>query len=276
VELSQETKPKVYVRSALKAPEAHALAGGLSVVYVHPRPECPEDSSEDSLAVIPIDEETAVLVIADGAGGMPSGREASALAVQAIVDAVKTVSAEQAPLRTAILNGIEAANQAVLDLKVGAGTTLAIVALRGNQYRTYHVGDSAIVVMGQRGRIKFQSIAHSPIGYAVEAGVFEEDEVSKHVERHVVSNLVGSNEMHIDIGPRLSLSPRDTLLLSSDGLTDNMRVEEIVEGVRSGALLEVSGKLALECRTRMQAKDGSGNPDDLSIITFRLAPPARG
>ena len=272
--MSQETDAQVYVRSALEAPESHSVAGGVGVVYVHPRPEEAEDSSQDSAALIPVDKETVVLVIADGAGGMPSGREASALAVRALVKAVKEVTTKKVPLRNAILNGIEAANQAVIDLKVGAGTTLAVVALRGTEFRPYHVGDSAIFAMGQRGLIKFQSIAHSPIGYAVEAGVFEEDEVSKHLERHVVSNLVGSSDMRIEIGPRLSLAARDTLLLSSDGLTDNMRAEEIVERVRSGPLLEVTSKLATECRTRMQAEDG--NPDDLSIIAFRLTPPPRG
>ncbi len=40
---------------------------------------------------------------------------------------------------------------------------------------------------------------------------------------HIVSNVVG-----VDVGSALELAARDTLLIASDGLVDNLKTEEIV------------------------------------------------
>src|SRR5690606_2144872 len=102
--------------------------------------------------------------------------------------------------------------------------------------RPYHVGDSAILLTGQRGKLKMQTIAHSPIGYAVEAGLMREEEAIHHEERHVISNVIGSDQMRIEIGPPVEMARRDTLVLASDGLLDNLLPSEIVGYVRSGPL----------------------------------------
>ena len=141
----------------------------------------------------------------------------------------RTENGEPIDLRAAILNGIEAANQAVRDLGTGAATTLALVEIQDRTIRTYHVGDSEILVTGQRGKVKLQTIPHSPIGYAVEAGLMEEEEAIHHEARHVISNVIGSDQMRIEMGPPTELAPRDTLLLASDGLFDNLFPDEIVE-----------------------------------------------
>ena len=67
-------------------------------------------------------------------------------------------------LRTAILNGIEAANDAVLALGNGSATTLTVVTIEGKIARSYQIGDSEAIVVGQRGRIRAQTMAHSPTG----------------------------------------------------------------------------------------------------------------
>ena len=73
--------------------------------------------------------------------------------------------------------------------------------------RPYHVGDSVILLVGQRGKIKLQTVSHSPVGYAVEAGVLDEVEAMHHQDRHVVSNFIGSPEMRIEVGAPLRLAP---------------------------------------------------------------------
>ena len=70
-----------------------------------------------------------------------------------------------------------------------------------------------ILIISQRGRIKFQTIAHSPVGYALEAGMILEEEAIEHEERHVVYNVVGCSEMKIDIGPEITLSARDRVII---------------------------------------------------------------
>jgi serine/threonine protein phosphatase PrpC len=174
-------------------------------------------------------------------------------------------------LRGAILNGFEDANQAVLGLGFGAATTLAAVEVQGSRVRPYHVGDSLILVVGQRRKVKLHSVPHSPVGYGVESGLIDEKEAMYHEERHIVSNVLGAQDMRIEIGPVLELAPRDTLLIASDGLWDNLHTEEIVEVVRKGPLLVAVDSLATKCDDRMRNGGDStpSKPDDLTFILFR-------
>jgi len=213
-----------------------------------------------------------VLAVADGFGGQPGGDQAAQLALTALDQAVETALVAEAELREGILNGFEQANEAVQGLGVGAATTLAVVEIDNGWVRPYHVGDSQILVVGQRGRLKLQTVAHSPVGYAVEAGWLEPGAALHHQERHLVSNMVGSADMRIEIGPALALRPRDTLLLASDGVFDNLHAEEILECIRKGGLSAAAERLADRCRTRMQQPAG-GQPskaDDLTFVVFRL------
>jgi serine/threonine protein phosphatase PrpC len=154
---------------------------------------------------------------------------------------------------------------------------LAVVEIGKAFVRSYHVGDSFVLVAGQRGRIKLQTIAHSPVGYAVEAGMLDEQEAMHHEERHVISNAVGSSDMRIELGAPLALAPRDTLLVASDGLSDNLHMEEIVAAIRTGPLLTVSRTLAERALARMRGEGGSepSKPDDLTFMLFRPGGQAR-
>lgn len=174
-------------------------------------------------------------------------------------------------LRTAILNGIERANAEVTGLASGAATTVSVMQIEGRRVRPYHVGDSVILVVGQRGKIKHQSIAHGPVGYAVEAGMLDEGEALHHDERNVVSNVVGSPDMRIEVGPSLCLAARDTVLLASDGLSDNMYPEEIVERIRKGPLEAAAERLSRLCNRRMTQPTPRqpSKADDLTFILFR-------
>jgi serine/threonine protein phosphatase PrpC len=128
-----------------------------------------------------------------------------------------------------------------------------------------------ILVVGQRGRVKLQTTSHSPVGFAVEAGVLDEREAMHHEDRHLVSNVVGSPEMKIEIGPRLRLAMHDTVLLASDGLFDNLHIEEIVDRVRKGPLEVAARRLAQDSWERMTCpRSGQPcKPDDLTFILFR-------
>jgi serine/threonine protein phosphatase PrpC len=159
----------------------------------------------------------------------------------------------------------------VLELGSGAATTLAVVEVQGPTVRPYHVGDSEILITGQRGRVKLQTISHSPIGYAVEAGLIAADDAIHHEERHVISNVIGSASMRIELGPAVTLAARDTVLLASDGLFDNLLQQEIVAGIRSGPLREALGGIVSEARRRMtEPQEGlPSKPDDLTVVAYR-------
>ncbi len=247
-----------------------SLAGGEAAVF-STRSPIRGTPNEDSAAVIAMAEDCGVLAVADGLGGAPGGQQASAAAVECVADAVRDAMREGHDARWGILNGFEAANEKVLALGIGAATTLIVVEVSGRAMRAYHVGDSLALVTGQRGKTKLQTIPHSPVGYGVESGLLDENDAMHHEQRHVVSNAIGSSDMRIDVGPPVRLAPRDTVLLASDGLFDNLHMKEIVATVRKGPLRGLARGLAEHALERM--KGGSeGDPsktDDLTFIVFR-------
>jgi len=251
-------------------PEIHALGPGEVAVFSVASPDR-EGPNEDSAALLPFGDEAFVLAVADGVGGERAGARASSLALEVLEEALAQARAEDWLLRNAILNGIERANEAVVGLGVGAGTTLAVVEVRGDAVRPYHVGDSTVLLVGQRGKRKLQTVAHSPVGFAVESGLLDEGEAMHHAERHIVSNLLGAQDMRIEVGSERPLAARDTLLLASDGLSDNLSTDEIVALLRTGPLDAAAQRLAELARPRMAApQEGDpSKPDDLTFLVYR-------
>jgi serine/threonine protein phosphatase PrpC len=252
------------------------VAGGSAVAWTCKDPR-KESENEDTAAIIPYGSGAAVLVIADGAGGLPAGKRASLTAVTTLAASLQAAMDKTMLLRTAILNGIEAANEAVLGLANGSATTMTVITIEGLVARSYQIGDSEALVVGQRGLIKLQTTAHSPTGFAVEAGFLDQREALHHEERHLVSNFLGTSDMRIDVGAGVELQPRDTVLLASDGLTDNVHLDEIIEHVRTGRLKE-SARSVVELATgRMETRQPGqpSKPDDLSLILFRKPDRAR-
>jgi len=246
------------------------MGGGSLVAYTAPAPD-KSSENEDSVAAIPYGPNAVVLIVADGAGGLPAGRRASRTAIQSLEQSLSSARGETMLLRTAILNGIEAANQAVLSLVNGSATTLTVVTVEGLSSRSYQIGDSEAMLVGQRGRVRYQTMAHSPTGFAVEAGFLDERAALHHEERHLVSNFIGTTDMRIDVGAERTLHARDTVLLASDGLTDNLHSEEIKEFIRKGPMITAIESMISLARRRMTVEilHQPSKPDDLSVILFR-------
>jgi serine/threonine protein phosphatase PrpC len=260
-----------YLDRDMNRPEVHESTWGRASVL---SARCPgkTTANEDSAAIIVVDTDTVVLAVADGMGGAAEGENASALAVACLAQTLTGVTGgDKHEVRHAIIDGIEDANRCILDMGVGAATTLAVAEIHKNKIRPYHIGDSSILVTGQRGKLKFQTVAHSPVGYAVAAGLLNEAEAMYHEKRHYVSNMLGCDDMRIEVGTPVELAARDSVVLASDGLTDNLMVHEVVELIRKGPLHRATRQLAEAALERMRARFSShpSKPDDLTVVAFR-------
>jgi len=266
----------VFEREDMGEPCSLAFGAGQAVVFSTPAPDL-DHANEDAAGIFPINDTCGVLAVADGLGGQPAGESASRIALDCLRQSLERAAGEDS-IRGAILDGLERANQEVRGLGIGAATTLAAVEIRLETLRAYHVGDSAVLVVGQRGKMKLETIRHSPVGYAVESGLLDAEEAMHHDDRHLISNAVGASDMRIEIGSHLHLAPRDTVLLATDGLLDNLTPPEVVEILRVGPLATVAGELARRASERMRAPRNGlpSKPDDCTFILFRLDPRQRG
>ncbi len=230
--------------------------------------------SEDRAAAWALSD-TTVLTVADGLGGHATGGQAAALAIEEVGHSVVSDGGPD-EVRHAVIDAFERANRRITELGTGAATTLAAAVIKDHKLRAFHVGDSAIMVVGGRGTIRLQTVAHSPVGYAIEAGLLSEGDALHHEERHVVSNVVGTSDMRVEMHAPIALRPRDTVVLATDGVLDNLDVHEVAELVRKGPLEEAAERLAAACRQRM-LDPGEGQPskpDDATFVLFRPRPTA--
>lgn len=264
------SEPIILINTEMTDPEVYEFCGGTICCYADRRVGA--KTNGDSLAIAPFTSDSGVLLIADGAGGTPGGNRASGVAIEKVIEQLPGKKTSK-PLRDCILDGFEIANETILGEKSGAATTLFVLEVQKKKIRPYHVGDSLILVVGQRGKKKLQTVFHSPEGYAIESGIVDESELlPEHASQEVI-NFVGDPYMRIELGSPLDLDPNDTVLLASDGLTDNLTISEITEMIRKGPLDETARALRDLAKKRMENPvDGfPSKPDDLSFILFRLS-----
>lgn len=232
-----------------------------------------DEPGEDAAALVAWANSTCCMLVADGIGGARGGDVASRLTITSVVEQLRLVDSDGLAIQSAVLAGIESSNQQLLARHGGAATTILAAVIDGGELRTYHAGDSDLLVVGQRGKVKHQTISHSPVGYAVEAGVLDARDGFEHEDRHLISNCVGMEAMRVEVASSIRLLKRDTVVLASDGLWDNIPLDEVIEIVRKGPLRRAIERLASRCQQCMLGEDPkvAGKPDDLAILLFRSA-----
>jgi len=244
------------------------MPGGQAFLYLQKAP-AKESENEDSAGIFVLDDGDVVLAIADGMGGMPGGSKASGIVVSALQEGLSESFRGRSDHREDILNSIESANENVLALGIGAASTVVVAEISGKTIRPYHAGDSELLLVGQKGKVKLQTISHSPVGYGVESGLIDQEDAIFHDERHLVSNYLGNQNLRIEIGPAVSMSPLDTLLVASDGVFDNLYLEELVTTIRTGRLQRAGEQLIELVTKRMLSGTGPCKPDDVGFILYR-------
>ena len=268
--------PPIYYLQHLADDVSSLRCCGVEVAIYSQRSPIKQTPNEDAAVVIPVGPESAVFAVADGVGGSRGGEQASNLALKTLAETIQEECTDPSLMRVCILDAIEKANREILALNIGAATTIAIIEYHAGTMRPYHVGDSMILTTGLRGRVRYQSVCHSPVGFAVESGMLADEDAMLHADRHMVSNVVGDATMRIEIGPTLTLAQRDTTVVASDGLFDNLSVQQVVEILRKGRL-DVSTLTAchLARERMMQSTVMPFKPDDLTLLAFRRLAPSK-
>ncbi len=252
----------------MDTPQSMPFLAGRCCLFSTPSP-LKQTDNEDCAALVPVSATDGVLIVADGVGGMPGGQFASSLAVKCLVEGLAGTTRDH--LRESILSGFEEAADVVTHQGGGSATTLAAVEVRDRIVRTYHAGDSEILIIDDQGMLRWKTLPHSPVGYGVEAGLLNPRDAIFHEARHLVSNVVGNVPMTIEVSSSIEIGPADTVVLASDGLLDNLHLEEVVTAIAGQPLDEATDALVRETRSRMNASQGGpSKPDDLTLLLFRL------
>ncbi len=237
------------------------------LLYYSKKSPVGDSFNEDALGIFVV-ENGYVLAVADGAGGYPKGEEAAEKILLNLKNCFENKNFNISNLRSHIVDTIDQTNRELLSSGIGARTTLTLVEVVKNKARCYQVGDSTAIICGQKGKLKYRSTAHSPVGYGIEAGLIDEKDALTHPDLHFISNLLGESEMKIEIGPEVELNPNDSIFIASDGIFDNFSADMVVELIRKGNIEEISRSILNDIEKNIYSKEDS-KKDDICFILFK-------
>ena len=209
-----------------------------------------EDSFEITAFTISEDDDTPVLlaIIADGIGGHKAGEIASKIAVATIISSVAESDGTDPLwiLKSALLE----ANHSITseaetdDSRKGMGSTVACALVIDSALYIATLGDSRLYLVRDN-VIQQLNIDHTWVQEALEVGVINSKEARNHPHRHLIRSYLGSSDpIHPDLrlymdseenheqakaNQGLPLVPGDQVLICTDGLTDLVDDEEILE-----------------------------------------------
>jgi len=206
------------------------------------------DGNEDSLST---NDSLGLYVVADGMGGHLAGEVASRIAVEMIDKSFRKWIEEEAQedelfgkpdsslslKGNYILSSIKLANKVVYEMAMeykqyhGMGTTVVILLVTPTLIIVANVGDSRIYMV-RDGELERLSKDHTIVSEQVEMGMMTEEEAATSPMKHILTRNFGSSEtVEPDIF-ELEPSNNDRFVLCSDGLTDLVNDEEILEMTR--------------------------------------------
>jgi serine/threonine protein phosphatase PrpC len=232
-------------------------------------------NNEDNYCV---DESFGLFAVLDGLGGHRSGEVASKLAADTILKGIRdvkkfglsalvgeyddTLSLEANQL----VSTIRLANQVIYqsaneraEYKGMSSTVAGLLAIDGRVV-TAHVGDSRIYLL-RNNSIERISEDHSFVQEQIQRGILTPEEASKSELKNIVTRALGAAES-VQVGvDEFAIMENDSLLLCSDGLTDMLKDEDIVQ-----IYSQQGGDPERTCTSLVDIANERGGHDNITVL----------
>jgi serine/threonine protein phosphatase PrpC len=212
-----------------------------------------------------------VFIVADGMGGHNCGEIASRMTVEYISGAVEQGLLDlgsREDMEEALNEIVKGANKAVIEASLeqpemsGMGTTMTMAVICGNIVTVAHVGDSRVYLV-RAGNIRQLTEDHSYIGELVRNGTITREEAKEHPSKHVITRAIGSSTaLEADI-VSLECEKDDIFVLCTDGLTNKLEEDEILD-IAAGN--EPDGA----CTKLINAAKSKGGEDNITVIVIKI------
>lgn len=211
-------------------------------------------------------------VVADGMGGLACGDQASQVAVNVFLKEYNNKNNVKS-IDHFLQRTITIANFAVFDLAFNEGiegadlgTTLVAVLVHKDKMHWVSAGDSQIFLFRERKmqQLNTEHIYANQLAIDVDKGLISKKEAEQHPERGHLTSYLGLPELYekdFSTEP-VTLSPGDVVLLCSDGLTNTLSIDEIIEILKQPSL-NTADKLVEEALSKKKT-----HQDNITVLVL--------
>jgi protein phosphatase len=229
-------------------------------------------NNEDAVAV---DDEVALIVLADGMGGYNAGEVASNMLTTFIRDELgrwlreASVQATDAEVRRAMDICVDNANRAIFNAAnsnpqyAGMGTTLVVGVFRDGRLLVGHVGDSRAYRF-RGGRLQQITRDHSLLQEQIDAGLITPEQAAFSANKNLVTRAVGVEDTVLLETHQHDVQGGDIYLMCSDGLSDMLDDATIAQ------LLQQHETLDAAAAALVDAANAAGGRDNISVVLARV------
>ncbi len=213
---------------------------------------------------------TGLALVCDGMGGAKSGNVASAMAAQRFAE---VLSVMDAPPVQRLQAAAEAANSNVYQRAIhdpdcyGMGTTLVSAFARDDMAYIINIGDSRCYHIS-KGDIWQVTRDHSLVAELVAMGRITPEEAQNHPNRNIITRALGTEATVSGDIYEEALKAGDCLLLCSDGLSNEVTPEEMLDILTNSPSDEW-------CSDLLELTLERGAPDNVTVVILEADGPRK-
>ena len=206
-------------------------------------------------------------VVCDGMGGHAAGREAAELALATIFETFEHAPAEACP-RDVLQGAVAEASRRVYAMPTSEaggrpGSTVVAVLMHARGTEVAHVGDSRVYLVHE-GQISRVTRDHSIVQEMVDRGLLTLEQAAVHPDANRITRALGmAPEVEVEVRPSpVHHVTGDAFVLCSDGLSDLILDQEILETVDNVPGAQAVGKL-------VDLANARGGHDNITVLVLR-------
>lgn len=207
-------------------------------------------------------------IVADGMGGHNAGDYASRTCVEVLSDSVRK---SRIPTPLGILQeAIGKANETVYRRSLedpsmqGMGTTVVVATVIGHNMYVGNIGDSRLYLLSDSA-IRQVTEDHSLVEAMVRHGELQREEARIHPNKNIITRALGTDRQVMADFFEVTLKESDIVLMCTDGLSNMVDDQEILQIVSSysESLMATAAQLVREANEH-------GGKDNIGIVLIRL------
>lgn len=232
---------------------------------------CVRASNQDAMLAFPLPDRSIFAAVCDGMGGANGGNVASSLCIETLESHIRgryRPDMDDSDVLTLLGDALTAANEAVYrraaadPALTGMGTTAVLALVRDDRILLANVGDSRAILFHSDALHQLTK-DHSYVQAMVDSGRITAQEAERHPKKNLITRAIGVQDSVEADRFAEKWGTGDLLLLCSDGLTNEVDYDTMLELIRTAPRESLADSLI------SRANENGGHDNSTVVLISR-------